>query len=254
LAASEPAGAEALGRERLEHALAADELVLFCQPIRALAQGGYPMAEVLVRMRDEERALLPPGEFLPLFEELGMMPQLDRWVVRHAVRQLRRGSRIASFSVNLSGQTLADADFPAFVAQELKIAGVPPATLAFELDEADFAAGMAAASASATALQFAGCRVLIDSFGATPDSLSYLKQLRADLVKLDGAIVRKLMAGGAARKLVDAVLRIANAVGFEVIGSCVEEQDVLARLKALGVGYVQGFGVHQPGPLEKLAG
>jgi EAL domain-containing protein (putative c-di-GMP-specific phosphodiesterase class I) len=212
------------------------------------------MAEILVRMRDEERALLPPGEFLPVFEEFGMMPRLDRWVVRHVLQRLKAGSRIPGFTVNLSGQTLADASFPAFVAGELKKAGVPPAALAFELDDADLAAGLERACAAATALQLAGCGVIIDSFGATAHSLTHLRHLRVDLVKVDGLIVRKLLTSGAARNLLDAVLRIANTVGIGVIGACVEEQDVLLRLKALGVGYAQGFGIHEPGPLERIAG
>jgi len=255
LANPQPAGTQALGRERLERALAADELTLFCQPIRALAAPrGYPMAEVLVRMRDEERALLPPGEFLPIFEELGMMPQLDRWVVRHVVQRLRRGCRIPAFTINLSGQTLADADFPAFVAGELKAAGVAPEALLFEFDDADLAAGLDRAATAATAIRLAGCAVIIDSFGSTPHSLQHLKQLRVDFVKIDGSIVRKVLSSGSARSLLDAVLRIASAVDIGVIGASVEEQDVLLRLKALGVGYVQGFGVHQPGPIEKIAG
>src|SRR5438552_5320458 len=91
--------------ERLHQALEKDEFTLFCQPIAALTGAErYPMAEILVRLREEERALLPPGEFLPVFEHYRLMPQLDRWVVRTAVKRLARGSRIPRFTVNLSGQ------------------------------------------------------------------------------------------------------------------------------------------------------
>src|SRR4051812_5681545 len=96
---------------RLQDALERDEFELYCQPILQFAGEGYPMAEVLVRLREEERALLPPGEFLPVFEHYRMLPQLDRWVVRHTVKRLAQGSRIACFTVNLSGQTLEDSDF-----------------------------------------------------------------------------------------------------------------------------------------------
>lgn len=250
----EPAGTAALGRGRLEHALAADELTLFCQPIRDLTANRYTLAEVLVRMRDEEKALLPPGEFLPVFEAFGMLPELDRWVVRHALRALRRGSRVPAFSVNLSGPTLGDAGFPAFVGKELRATGVAPQALAFELDEGDLAGGLDGAVATATALQLAGCRVVIDSFGATSHALEYLKQLRVDMVKLDGSLTRKVLSDAAARRLIDAVLRIARTLEIGVIASCIEEQDVLARLKAMGVGFAQGFGIHEPGPLEKIAG
>ena len=182
------------------------------------------------------------------------MRELDRWVVRHALRQLRRGSRIPVLSVNLSGQTLADSSFPAFVAAELAVSGVAAKSLVFEIDEGDLAGGMDAASVTASALQLAGCRILIDSFGATARSLAHLKQLRVDLVKIDGTIVRKLLGSAGARNILEAIVRIARTLDIGVIGSCVEEQEVLLRLKAMGVGFVQGFGVHQPGPLEKIVG
>ena len=116
-----------------------NEFALYCQPVAALQAGGerFPMAEVLVRMREEERALLPPGEFLPVFEHYGMMPQLDRWVLRHTVQQLARGSRIARFTINVSGQTLKDASFPAVAAAELRAAGVAMDAVMFEIDESD---------------------------------------------------------------------------------------------------------------------
>src|SRR5947207_2112927 len=83
------------------------------------------------------RPTIPPGEFLPVFEHYRMMPQLDRWVVRHLARRLAKGSRLPCFTMNVSGQTLEDADFPAFVKEELKAARAPVDALVFEIDEAD---------------------------------------------------------------------------------------------------------------------
>ena len=84
---------------RLRQALQKNEFELYCQPIVALTtRDQLPMAEVLVRLREEERALLPPGEFLPAFEHFGMMAQLDRWVVFHAAQRLGRASRIKRFT------------------------------------------------------------------------------------------------------------------------------------------------------------
>jgi EAL domain-containing protein (putative c-di-GMP-specific phosphodiesterase class I) len=112
---------------RLRDALKNNEFELYCQPIVALAgTQRHPMAEVLVRMREEERALLPPGEFLPAFEHYGMMPQLDRWVVFHAVQRLAQGSRIPRFSVNVSGPTLQDADFLPYVDAAVQCASRTP--------------------------------------------------------------------------------------------------------------------------------
>lgn len=122
----------------LRRALENDSFVLYCQPILALqGEARYAMAEVLVRMRQEEAALVPPGDFFPVLEHHRMMPELDRWVVRHAARHIARGSRIGRLSVNLSGQTLDDAEFARFVAGQIALHGLPPAALLFEIDERD---------------------------------------------------------------------------------------------------------------------
>ncbi|HVL35374.1 MAG TPA: EAL domain-containing protein, partial [Burkholderiales bacterium] len=106
---------------RLHQALRNNELQLFCQPILALEGAErYPLGEVLVRMLEEERALLPPGEFLPAFEHFGMMPQLDRWVVFHAAQRLARGTTLPRLCVNVSGQTLEDGAFHAYVRAALQ--------------------------------------------------------------------------------------------------------------------------------------
>src|SRR6059036_3448337 len=123
---------------RLRDAIENDEFELYCQPIlRFAGDERYPMAEVLVRLREEERALLPPGEFLPVFEHYRMMAQLDRWVVRHTVKRLADGSRIPRYTVNLSGQTLEDEDFPRFVAAQLSVNKIGADRLLFEIDESD---------------------------------------------------------------------------------------------------------------------
>src|SRR5580765_4953514 len=119
---------------RLRDANENDEFELYCQPILQVAgDERYPMAEVLVRLREEERALLPPGDFLPVFEHYRMMPQLDRWVVRHTVKRIAQGSRVARFTVNLSGQALEDEDFVRFVAAQLSVNQVPAEKLLFEI-------------------------------------------------------------------------------------------------------------------------
>src|SRR3982751_3391756 len=124
--------------ERLQGAIQKNEFELYCQPVLQFAgEVRYPMAEVLVRMREEERALLPPGEFLPVFEHYRMMPQLDRWVVRRTVKRLAQGSRIPCFTVNVHGQTLEDAEFPRFVAAQLVSHHVSAEHLLFEVDESD---------------------------------------------------------------------------------------------------------------------
>jgi len=243
---------------RLHDALAQDELALFCQPIRALAGGtggaeAYPMAEVLVRMREEEKALLPPGEFLPVFEHYRMMPHLDRWVVREVARRLKQGTKVARFTINLSGQTLEDADFPDYVAEQVKIAGIAPGAILFEIDEADLLLHPRAAEQAGTALKHAGSGTLIDSFGRRAVSFAPLKTMRVDFIKVDGSITRRVLTSDSAETKVKAVVRVGEALGIGIIAECVEDQDVLLRLKALGVGYAQGFGILRPHSIDTMA-
>ncbi|MBV8030077.1 MAG: EAL domain-containing protein [Betaproteobacteria bacterium] len=239
---------------RLKEALERDELELYCQPVRAL-QGPetYPLAEVLVRLREEEKALLPPGEFLPVFEQYRMMPQLDRWVVRRTLKRLAAGSRIPRFSVNVSAQTLDDEDFPLFVRREAAAAGVAPKSLLFELDELDVLAKGEACARFALAMKSLGHPVLIDGFGRRSVTFAPLKSLSLDFLKVDGAITRRIVASPSADNKLKAILRVGQALGIGIVAECVEEQDILVRLRALGVGYVQGFGVYRPHPIDSLA-
>jgi EAL domain-containing protein (putative c-di-GMP-specific phosphodiesterase class I) len=239
---------------RLQTALDKDELALFCQPIRALkGPPGYPMAEVLVRMREEESALLPPGEFLPVFEHYRMMPQLDRWVVRTAAKRLALGSKVPRFTINVSGQTLEDQDFPLYVREEIMSARIPAASLMFEIDEPDALANLASAARFAGDMKAIGCGLLIDGFGRRAASFAPLKSLRIDFLKVDGSLTRRILTSEPASNKLKAMVRVSEATGIGVIAECVEEQDILLRVKALGVGYVQGFGVYRPHPIDSIA-
>lgn len=235
---------------RLRDALVRNEFELYCQPIRALAQGGYPMGEALVRMQAEERALLPPGEFLPVFEHFGMMPQLDRWVVFHVAQKLGGGFRPPRLTVNVSGQTLLDAQFPDYVGAALRKYQVPKGALLFEIDESDVLARLEAAVRFANAARALGCGVLVDGFGRRSVSFTPLKVLRVDFVKVDGRVVRKLSASSAARTKLSAIVRVAEALRAGVIAECVEDAATLASVKELAVSHAQGFGVHKPQPMS----
>jgi EAL domain-containing protein (putative c-di-GMP-specific phosphodiesterase class I) len=243
--------------QRLREALEHDEFALYCQPIVAIDKapgpGRLPMAEVLVRMREEERALLPPGDFLPVFEHYGMMNELDRWVVRHTAKHLARGSRIPCFTINVSTQTLTDAQFPSFVAAELGAAKLPMDALLFEIDESDVLAKAKAAATFAAAVRAYGGGVVIDGFCRRAISFSSFKALQPRFVKVDGIVTRKLMNSEAAQTKLQAVVQVADMMEIGVIAECVEEQSLLAGLKDLGVGYAQGFGIFQPQPIESLA-
>jgi EAL domain-containing protein (putative c-di-GMP-specific phosphodiesterase class I) len=239
---------------RLRDALAKDEFALYCQPILSLAgPDRFPMGEVLVRLREEEQAMLPPGEFLPVFEHYRMMPELDRWVVRHIALRLAQGSRIPCFTMNVSSQTLEDAEFPKYVSEQLKAAGTPVDSLVFEIEEADVLQRRESVTRFVAAMKVVGAGVLIDGFGRKAVSFTPLKTVGAHFVKVDGSIVRKLLKSEVALTKLSAILRVGQAIDLKVIAECVEEPEILERLKSLGVPYAQGFGIVKPQPMDSLA-
>jgi EAL domain-containing protein (putative c-di-GMP-specific phosphodiesterase class I) len=239
---------------RLRDALKNNEFELYCQPIVALAgKERHPIGEVLVRMREEERALLPPGEFLPAFEHYGMMSQLDRWVVFHAVQRLARGLSIPRLSVNVSGQTLQDAEFLPYVEAALQKYSIGSSALLFEIDESDVLGRLEPAVRFANAAKALGCGVLVDGFGRRSASFNPLKVLRVDFVKVDGSIVRKLLTSEIARTKMNAILRVAEALRIGVVAENLEDDKTLATLRALKVSHAQGFGLQVPQPIDTFA-
>ena len=239
--------------ERLRLALAKNELTLYCQPMAALSGPvRFPMAEVLVRLREEEKALLPPGEFIPVFEHYRLMPDLDRWVVKETLRCLKAGLRIPRFSINLSSQTVDDPEFAKAVALALIEAGVPGKSLLFEISEADTLQRLEAAIRLANGLRAVGCGIMVGGFGRRTATFAPLKALKPDFVKVDGVIVRKLLSAPGVEDKLKAILRVGEVMGYAVVAEMVEEQDILARLKALGVAFAQGFGIRQPHPIELI--
>jgi EAL domain-containing protein (putative c-di-GMP-specific phosphodiesterase class I) len=239
----------------LRSALHHRQFSLYCQRVLALKSGsGHKMAEIFVRMHEEESAFVPPGEFLPMFEYLKMMPELDRWVVSETVNRSLRSSVIDSFCVKISRQTYDDPSFPAFVVRELGFAGAPAERLTFQLSEADIAACLPAASRLAQALHNIGTRVIVEDFRCQRESFELLGALRADYLKVDGRIVRKLLSSDAALAAMHEAVEAAAAAGKSVIAETVEDEATLAAVRELGVDYAQGFGIHIPSPIGSVIG
>ena len=236
---------------RLREALDYDHFRLYGQPVLALSgQTGIALAEVLVRLREEEARLLPPGDFLPAFEHYRMMGELDRWVVRNALRRLGQGTGPKKLSINVSAQTIEEPGFAPFVAMQLRLAQLEPASLVIEIDENDALDRRAACERFAAEVKGVGCQILLDGFARRAVTFEPLKALLADHVKVDGSIIRNVRRSGSAAAKLKAIVRIGQNTGLGVIAECVEDDAILAALREFGVGYVQGFGVGRPAPLE----
>ncbi len=238
---------------RLLRALERDELVLYAQPILALrGEQIFPMAEVLVRLQDDDAVFLPPGGFLPLFEHFRLLPQLDRWVARQAVARLVRKPRVPRLCINISTQTLSDAEFVPELASEFARAQVSPGSLLIEIGEHDALDRPEVVDAFVASLRAIGCQFAISGFGRRSVSLTGLTAMRPDLVKVDGGIVRSLRLGQSSRKKLSAMVSMAKAVGFALVGEGVETAETLADLREAGVDYAQGFGIQVPAPISLI--
>lgn len=241
---------------RLHAALAQDELCLLVQPILSLSEhGGFPMAEVLVRLREEEKLLLPPGEFLPVFEHFGMLPMLDRWVVSHAAALLAGGRAACPYqrlTVNISGQSLTDAAFPQFIADTLEGAGIAGDRMGLELDEEYMYRFPEESMRFCRAVRHAGTPILIDGFGHHSVTFLAATRLGADILKIDGRVIRKLGSSSLAQQKMRVIMALARKYDMPIIAESVEDLGILPALRQLGVGFAQGFGIARPGPLREV--
>ena len=243
-------------QEKLLRALRDNEFLLLQQRIEPLAASGEPMYEILLRLREEEDNLLPPGGFFPAAERFGMMEALDRWVVTHLVtrcleRQLgERGWRAPLYCVNLSGAALASPDFGTFVRDQIAQRKFDAGRLCFEIAEPDLIAQPSEARRLVVALKPIGCRFTVDAFGSAKASFGSLKGIPFDFLKIDGVIVQNLVRNPAELARARAIATVCHRIGVRTIAEFVEDDATRARLGEIGVDYVQGFGVARPEPLH----
>jgi PAS domain S-box-containing protein len=240
--------------DRLAGALAGDEFILFAQKIASLDPGASrrDFREVLLRLKEEEENLMPPGEFLPLAEMHGLMPDVDRWVIEHLVAWALAdpARRRGIYSVNLSAASLHD---PLFVGFAREVAGRLQAEgpcLCFEVPERDALANAGPLRALMSDLQPLGILFAVSAFGRSPASFELLKRVPADFVKIDAGLVLCMSRGTAEAARVTALARVARARGIATIAECVEDEATVRALRSAGVDYAQGFVVARPQPLE----
>ncbi|MFV8833636.1 EAL domain-containing protein [Aquisalimonas sp.] len=248
---------------RITRALEGDRFVLYRQRIVSLCDvpDHVPHYEVLVRMLDEDGTIVPPARFIPSAERYQVMPRVDRWVVRHALKHLReehlQGGQPVRYSINLSGTTLIEKGFGDFLEEQVSVSGVPPEWLCFEITETATIRQMDAAVAFINRIRSLGCTFALDDFGAGLSSFGYLKTLPVDFIKIDGRFVRDLLEETFDQAMVEAIQRIGSVMGIETIAEFVENEAVMERLREIGVTYAQGYGIHRPepfpGPLEASA-
>jgi len=212
----------------------------------------------LLRLKEEENNLLPPGSFFPVAERYGMMEELDRWVVRELITRCYGGeggpehAKPALYCVNLSEAAVRSHSFARFVQKQLLDRHFDGHRLCFEIAEHDIAPWRADAARLISMLKPFGCRFTVDAFGSVKGSFAPLQGLAFDFVKIDGVVVQNILRQPAELAKVRAIVTVCHAAGMRTIAEFVEDPETLAALRAAGVDYAQGFGVARPAPLLDL--
>lgn len=234
---------------------------LFCQLIAPLVtnSGEYEHYEILIRLKEEEQNMMPPGAFFPLAEKYGLMPYMDRWVIQHVLQQValknRQGIREQNsiFFINVASATIRDPGFPAFVATALQEHGVMGNVLCFEVLNAELSLAHAAVAEFARQIRLCGCRVALGGFGRSGVSFDLIRGFQIDFLKIDGSIIFDLLRDPVALDKVVAINRVTKKIGVKTIAEMVENEETIAKLREVGIDFSQGFGISQPRPfIEQL--
>lgn len=235
-------------------AMAENRMLLYAQRIARVGDPSYLHYEVLVRMRGTDGSLHLPGQFMPAVERYGMAVALDRHVLGLLFRHLQvcpaHVRQLGLCNVNVSAQSIAEPGFLAFVCDLLERNRALASKLCFEITAA--ISNLSQARAFIDAVKARGCRMALDDFGSGLSSFGYLRQLPADILKIDGAFVRDMDTDPVSHATVRAISELGRELQMEVVAEWVETAEVAGALTRLGVQGLQGYAIERPQPLERL--
>ena len=245
---------------RLRQAIDNGELVLHYQPIVELDTGVIAGVEALVRWAPPEGDLVPPGRFIAVAEESGLIVPLGRWVLEEVARQATTHPLLCgavtgdpvSVSVNVSPRQLGRPGLPRLVASVMQQAGLDPGQLCLELTESALVPDVVEAAAVLHELKAVGCAIAIDDFGTGWSSLSHLRHFAVDALKIDRSFVGGLVHAGGDRAIAEVIVTLAHSLGMAAVAEGVETDAQLAVLRDIGCDRVQGFRLAPPMPLDAL--
>lgn len=248
---------------RITQALDEERFRLYYQSVAPIrGTGSCAHREILLRMVDAGGNVIAPGQFLPSAEKYNLMAAIDRWVIRtvFATRVHEWDATIAqcvsgaepcdSFTaINLSGVSLNDAGFADFLREQVAAHKVAPAAVCFEITETVAVHNLKRVAAFMQEMKALGFRFALDDFGAGMSSFSYLKALPVDFIKIDGALVKEITRSPLDSRIVESIAYVAQGMGVKTIAEFVENDEILDRLRAIGIDYAQGYGIHMPEPV-----
>lgn len=242
--------------EDLRHALKREEFKVYYQPQVDLVDGRVSGVEALLRWARPGVGLIPPGQFISMAEETGLILPMGEWVLRVACKQCKawhdqgwRGLRVA---VNLSARQFQQSDFVDMVARILCETGLDPECLELELTESIAMQNAAETVAVLHGLKRIGVQISIDDFGTGYSSLGYLKRFPIDRLKVDQSFVAGIVEDPNDAAIIIAVIALAHNLGLKVIAEGVETGEQLDFLKMHFCNEVQGYLLGRPMPAEEL--
>jgi EAL domain-containing protein (putative c-di-GMP-specific phosphodiesterase class I)/GGDEF domain-containing protein len=244
--------------EAVRDAVGRGRIRLLGQPIVAAdGSAGGLHYEVLARLLDAEGRDIPPAVFLPALARMRLLEIFDRLVVVRTLYQLATDDALractALCAINLTGPSLSDPGFPAFLFGKLDEARLDPRMFALEITESDSIPSLDVAMRNNERLKQGGLTMALDDFGTGLATFDYLRRFAPHWVKVDGSFVRSVDEGPLGRQIIDSIVRVARAAGARTVAECVETPALAASMRTLGVDYLQGWGIARPMPIEALA-
>ncbi len=249
--------ARALARRGIEddlrHALRRGELEVHYQPVYSLERGAFVMCEALVRWRHPRRGLVPPSEFVPIAEEIGLIREIGEWVLLQACLECASWPGDVAVAVNVSAVQFRQGDLLAPVRHALGVSGLAPDRLELEVTESALLGDVSAAGATLRQLRDVGVGVSLDDFGTGYSSLSYLQSLPFSKVKIDRSFLQDLRPGSRAMVLLNGIARLSVELGMTVVVEGVETAEQLDLVSSQGsVTLIQGYLFSQPLTVDRL--
>jgi diguanylate cyclase (GGDEF)-like protein len=233
---------------------------LRCQKIESVQKtvNSLPHYEVLLDVRDEEGNKVPLDEFIVAAERYNRIIDIDTWVVDYVLNWLEEHrsklNRISGLSINLSGNSIGNRKFMEHLLERLSAPDFPADKVIFEVTETIAINNIDNAARFMRKLKEVGCRFSLDDFGSGTSSYAYLKSLPIDYLKIDGAFVKDIARNAHDYAVVKSINEIGHVMGKKTVAEYVEDEFAYQALKAIGLDYVQGFGIEKPIPLYKLFG
>ena len=234
------------GAQWITRALAEGRLTVFAQAIIDARSGDIVRHELLVRGLDDDGQLVLPYAFIPAAERVGLMPELDRWVVERGLEFAAAGVPVA---INLSAQSLNDVAPLATMVRSSARAGMDPADVMFEVTETAAIADLRVGYRALRALHELGCPLALDDFGTGFGCFSYLKHVPAQFVKIDREFIRGICHDSTDLAITTAIAGLAAELGMETVAEGVEDAETLEAVAAAGVRYAQGYFIGRPAPM-----